>query len=68
MTEVLELVENSGPTALEPADLLGTSSRLRRKEGTQMEFSAMETDCTHDRKSHGVFAVLVGTQRCGDGV
>lgn len=61
-------MENSGPAALEPSDLLGTSSQQRRKEGTQMEFSAMETDCAHDRKSHRVFAALVGTQHCGGSV
>lgn len=45
-------MENSGRTALKPADLLKTSSQQHQNEGTQMQFSVMETDCTYDRKSH----------------
>lgn len=43
-------MEKSGWIALKPADLLKTSSEQHHNEGTPIQFSVMETDCTYDRK------------------
>lgn len=58
-------MEISGRTTLEPADLLKTSSQQHQNEGTQMQFSVMETDCAYDRKSRRSLVSLWGQNTVG---